>query len=198
MCYNLFSSCGCRKGLVDGFSVGGQCNDKSKCDYSLIELCENAKNTNNQECLTCISKNQHYLKSDARCNQTDFNNFCIREDYSDKYKGNDFSEVDFTECSEDNINDIAFIFNNDIKTRKNFENASFVNSYIMYVDFSGLNLQNASFTDADISYSNFKNANLKNSNLKDARVSMENLCNGSTILDGTGYHCSQNGYLYES
>jgi len=72
----------------------------------------------------------------------------------------------------------------------------------MYVDFSGLNLQNANFKNADISYSNFKNANLKNSNLKDAFEdaieSGYNLCNGSTILDGTGYNCSQNGYLYKN
>lgn len=198
LCYNLFSSWGCGKG--DGFSVGSQdCSYKSTCDFFLTDLCDNKKSINNKECLKCINENQEILKSN-KCNQTDFNNFCIREDYSNKYKDNNFSDVDFTLCSEDKINDIAFIFNNDIKTRQNFENASFVNSYIMFVDFSGLNLENSNFTGADISYSNFKNTNLKNANLKDAKYlgNQDNLCNDSTILDGTGYHCSKGGYIYKN
>lgn len=196
LCYNLFSSCGC--GIADGFSVGGQyCNDKSTCDFTLTSLCENKKSINNKECLKCINDNQEALKLN-QCNQTDFNNFCIREDYSNKYKDNNFSDVDFTACSEDKINDIAFIFNNDIKTRQNFENASFVNSYIMFVDFSDLNLENANFKGADISNSNFKNTNLKNANLKDVinKDVSTNLCNDSTILDGTGYTC-RNGFLFK-
>ena len=44
LCYNLFSSCGCGKGIVNGFSVGGQvCSNKSQCDYFLTRLCENKK-----------------------------------------------------------------------------------------------------------------------------------------------------------
>ena len=34
LCYNLFSSCGCGKSLVDGFSVGGQLESDIK-----IPLC---------------------------------------------------------------------------------------------------------------------------------------------------------------
>ena len=199
ICYNLFSSCGCGKEIADGFSVGGQyCNDISTCDFFLTDLCENKKSIkNNKECLKCINDNQEILKSN-KCNQTDFNNFCIRQYYSNEYKENNFTDVDFTVCSEDKINDIAFIFNNDIKTRQNFENASFVNSYIMFVDFSGLNLENSNFTGADISYSNFKNTNLKNANLEDAKnIGNTNLCNDYTILDGTGYYC-KNGYLYKN
>ena len=195
LCYNLLSSCGCGKGIADGFSVGGQdCSNKSTCEFFLTDICENSKSKSNKDCLNCINANQEILKG-SKCSQTDFNNFCIREDYSYKYSNNNFSDVDFSVCSEDKINDIADIFNNEIKIRKNFENASFVNSYIMFVDFSDLNLQNANFTSADIDFSDFKNTNLKNANLKNAkRIGDTNICNDSTILDGTGYNC-ENGYL---
>ena len=198
LCYNLFSSCGCGKG--DGFNVGGQyCSNKSSCDFGLTKLCEDIKSINNKECLKCISDNQELLK-DYQCSQSDFNNFCIREEYSNKYTDNNFSNVNFSSCSEDKINDIAFIFNNDIKTRQNFENASFVNSYIMFVDFSDLNLENANFKGADVSYSNFRNTNLKNANLENAKdiAYLTNICNEDTILDGTGYHCGDDGILYKN
>ena len=188
--YHLIGGCGCSS---DGFSVGGQlkCNNISSCNYLLENYCD--KNESRTECLKCINDHSSTFELN-NCNTANFNNFCIKEDYTNKYTDNNFSDVDFNKCIDNNNNDdLANIFNTDIKSRQNFENASFVNSYIMFVDFSDLNLENSNFTNADISYSNFKNTNLKNSNLKDAKHidSFSNLCNDSTILDGTGYHCTE-------
>ena len=72
-------------------------------------------------------------------------------------------------------------------------------SILKDLDLGGLKILNID----DIFIKNLKQANvsldLKNANLKDAKyIGNTNLCNDSTILDGTGYYCSQNGYLYKN
>jgi hypothetical protein len=98
LCYNLFSSCGCGKSLVDGFSVGGQLES----DIKIPLCCHNLWNKlpddiqklrgmdTAQECrnefMEYLSKNSEFndkhnkYMTNFACNSTDIMNYCSYKD----------------------------------------------------------------------------------------------------------------------
>ena len=98
MCYNLFSSCGCGKGIVNGFSVGGQLES----DIKIPLCCHNLWNKlpddiqklrgmdTAQECrnefMEYLSKNSEFndkhnkYMTNFACNSTDIMNYCSYKD----------------------------------------------------------------------------------------------------------------------